>query len=77
MADGWTSERVVKFIEKFEQGDVWLPAGAEEYAQGFQILIDSGLAFQLGRRFSDEASLLIDEKRCTPPHKIFCIGCQD
>jgi hypothetical protein len=72
----WTADKVVKFIEDFENDRAPIYS-VEEYNTGFQILIDSGLAFQLGRQYSDEASRLIDDKQCTPPRRIFCIGCID
>lgn len=78
MSDEWTAENVVSFIESMERDG--FPVGETVpiyYHEAFQIMIDSGLAFKLGRKWASEASRLIDEKRCTPPHKIFCIGCQD
>lgn len=72
----WTPDRIVNFIAGVEASGIDLNA-PQQYVEAFQILINSGLAFQLGRVFSDEASRLIDLKLCTPPHKIFCIGCID
>lgn len=73
----WTADKIVEFIEAFERGETSQLVTTADYNEAFQIMIDGGLAFQLGRKFSDEASRLIDLKRCTPPHKIFCIGCID
>lgn len=76
MPIAWTADKIVEFIDVFERGHLSNLTDTE-YNEAFQIMIDGGLAFQLGRKFSDEASRLIDLKRCTPPHKIFCIGCID
>lgn len=76
--DKWTAEDVISFIEIVERDGIpTVPSRPIHWNKGFQILIDGGLAFQLGRKFTDEASRLIDEGRCTPPHKIFCVGCID
>ncbi len=55
------------FIIRFEQGDC---ESQEEVIEGFQALIDSGLAWQLQGSYGRAARQLINAGYCTDPREV-------